>query len=260
MAATLDVACPHCEKQLRVPAELAGKVIRCKNCQGMFEVPSESGTGRPVKDKPAPAKPVAAKPAKAKPAAAAKPVAAKPAKAVSETIPLKDEEPPPPPTPSRKYVDDDDDENPYGVTKDDLDVPRCPFCAIELDPPDTKICLNCGYDLLARRRHETKKVYENTFGDYAKHLGPGIACVLVIVALVTLNVICFLNMRDWLTGSMLDSGEKNKLTEETEFYLPPYCFNLWIGIFSAAISYACGKFAIKRLIFDWRPREKVYKK
>ena len=30
MAATLDISCPHCAKAFKVPAELAGKTIRCK--------------------------------------------------------------------------------------------------------------------------------------------------------------------------------------------------------------------------------------
>ena len=35
---------------------------------------------------------------------------------------------------------DDDAANPYGVTETSL-APRCPHCAYELDPPDSRICL-----------------------------------------------------------------------------------------------------------------------
>jgi len=39
----------------------------------------------------------------------------------------------------------------YGVTETSL-APRCPHCAYELDPPDAKICLHCGYHMTKRRR------------------------------------------------------------------------------------------------------------
>ena len=71
MAATLDISCPHCAKAFKVPAELAGKTIRCKGCQQTFPV------GGAKAGKPATAKP--AKPAKAAPPA--------------DVIPFKDDEP-----------------------------------------------------------------------------------------------------------------------------------------------------------------------
>src|SRR3954468_11336503 len=40
----------------------------------------------------------------------------------------------------------EDGQNPYGVTETSL-APRCPHCAYELDPPDARICLHCGYDM-----------------------------------------------------------------------------------------------------------------
>ena len=241
MAATLDIACPYCSKAFKVPAELAGKVIRCKGCQQMFEV--ESG--------PPPARPAPARTAKARP------VAAKPAPPADDApIPFKEDPPPAPPPPRRPADDDDDDDNPYGLTADTLDVPRCPHCAKELDPPDTKVCLNCGYDLIGRKRHESKKVYETTPGEWALHLGPGIACIFAVIFLLALNIFVFMNMRDWLTGSILDAQEKNKITGEAKFYLPPFCFNLWVGVISAWLMWVSGKFAVKRLVYNWKPEER----
>ena len=46
-------------------------------------------------------------------------------------------------------TEEDDAQNPYGVTETNLD-PRCPHCAYELDPPDARICLHCGYDMIKR--------------------------------------------------------------------------------------------------------------
>ena len=241
MAATLDIACPYCAKAFKVPADLAGKVIRCKGCQQMFEVEAGPRPARPAK--PAPARP-------------AKPAAARPAPAADDApIPFKDDPPPAPP----RRPDDDDDDNPYDLTADTLDVPRCPHCAKELDPPDTKVCLNCGYDLVGRKRHESRVVHETTPEEWIKHLGPGVACVLAILLLIAFNVFVFMNMREWLTGSDLDKAEKHKITGENVFYVPPFCFNLWVGVMSAWLIWVSGKFAVKRLVYDWKPEERKKK-
>ncbi len=244
MSATLETTCPNCGKNLKVPAQFAGKMIRCKQCETTFEVPS------PGAAKPATAKPATAKPATAKPAVP---------KAPDPNAPIKfqDDSPAPPTAGAHSADDDDDNPNPYGVTKDDSDVPRCPFCALELDPPDTKICLSCGYDLLERRRHGSKKVYDTTAGDYFKHWLPAIAWIVVILILISVSVLCALKMNDWLTGSFLDAEEKNDITGKTKFYLPPFCFNIWIWFFSAFIIFKGAKFAYRRLVINWRPQEVV---
>ena len=36
--------------------------------------------------------------------------------------------------------------------------------------------------------------------DWMNHLGPGIIALLIFIALITLDIICLVNMRDWLTG------------------------------------------------------------
>ncbi len=228
MPEPLAVACPNCKKQLKVPPEFAGKTIRCKGCQTAFKVP---GGG------PAPARPVAARPA--------------PPAEASAPIQFLDDEP------AKRPHDDDEDTsaNPYGVIKSDEDIPRCPFCAKELDPPDTKICLNCGYNMLERRRHEARVVYDTTTGDYIKHWLPAIGCLLAIAVMVTISVICGLNMRDWLTGTILDTEEKNEITGKTKFILDPLCFNLFVWVVSAWLSFLAGRFAFRRLILNWRPPE-----
>ena len=233
MAETINTDCPTCGKSFNVPVQYAGKTIRCKECDNTFKVPA------------------------AKPPRAAK--VAKPAKPVDEEadlIPFKEEESPPKPKASR-YDDDEDEENdnPYGLITAGEDIPRCPFCAAELDPPDTKVCLSCGYDMLQRRRRETLAVYEITPMNYFVHWLPAIACIFVIIVVVAVDVLAFMNMRDWLTGSLMDMEEKDELTDKQKFYLPPYCFNLWVGIFSAFIIFMCARFAIRRLILNWKPAE-----
>src|SRR5437870_5782693 len=54
---------------------------------------------------------------------------------------------------------DDENKNPYGVTETSL-APRCPHCAYELDPPDSRICLHCGYDMVRRQRRPSIKTVE----------------------------------------------------------------------------------------------------
>jgi hypothetical protein len=255
MSATLNVKCPNCNKSITVPANLVGKLIRCKGCESPFEVTDPST--KPTK--PAPAKPVAAKPVAAKPAVPTKPpiaITANPVAAAKpiDTAPLAFKDDPPP----AKNDDDEDEEtaNPYGVIKES-DAPRCPHCAKELDPPDARVCLHCGYNLLERRRRESKKVYETTTGDYVKHLLPGVVCIGVIFFLLSISICCGLKMRGWLTGSLLDTDEKNPITGQTIFLVGPLCFNIWLWIICAWLAFLCGRFAIRRLIFNWRPTEIV---
>ena len=95
MATTIVIVCPECKKEMKAPAELEGKKIRCKGC----------GSAVPVKATAAPPSAKAAAPPKpAKAGAASK----KPVK----------------PKPAKKRDDDLGDGKPYDVTTLDL-APRC---------------------------------------------------------------------------------------------------------------------------------------
>jgi DNA-directed RNA polymerase subunit M/transcription elongation factor TFIIS len=48
---------------------------------------------------------------------------------------------------SAKWTEDDDDRKPFVVTETSL-APRCPHCAYEIDPPESLICLHCGYHMI----------------------------------------------------------------------------------------------------------------
>ena len=244
MATSLDVSCPNCRKAFKVPAEFVGKLIRCKNCQAAFEVQDPSA--------PRPAKPVAAKPAKPAQARPAAPAAARPAVPPDPNAPIgfkKEEEEEDPKKPK-----------PYIVAKDDLDVPRCPFCAQELDPPDTKVCLNCGYNLLDRKRVESRTVYEHSSGDYFLHWLPAILSIVAILIFLSCSGFVSIMMRTWMVGSFLDREEKNPITGQEQFYVPPYCFNIWIWVITIWICYKLTRFVIRRLVFNWRPPEVVKQK
>jgi DNA-directed RNA polymerase subunit RPC12/RpoP len=214
---TRSVTCPNCEKPFDVPAAAAGKKIRCKNCQQVFAVPAD--------DPPAVAKPAVAKPAK--------PAVAKPAAS-----------PPPPPVPDPNAPipfaaddEDEDDDSPgakpkvYGVTKDaDEGVARCPFCAIELDPPDSQLCTNCGYDMTIRRRHRTVKTYALTTGDYFKWWWPALLWSFVLTCCggdVLYNFIVMPQTEaEWRKEGILVSDKENPLTKEKDFIIPPVACNV----------------------------------
>ncbi len=254
MAEKLDIACPSCGKLMKVPAEVVGKVIRCKGCAHTFAVADPAAAPKPPVARPAAAK---AAPVKAKPAP--------PADDPSAPLKFQDDPPAPAGPPAEKKVarpfdiDEDENDNPYGVTKDDLDVPRCPFCATELDPPDTKVCLECGYNLLERKRHASKKVYETTAGDYFMHWLPAIAWIVALLLLFTLAIVSTFQMGSWLTGSFLEKDDKNPVTLQPEFYLPPFAFNLCTWVCTCFVASIGLKFVYKRLILNWKPAEVVKK-
>lgn len=243
MADTIPVSCPSCAKGMKVPVAMAGKKIRCKECQTVLTVPTAGGS-KPATAKPAPAKP------------------AKPAKPVGETFQLADApKKPAAPAPAAKKppVDDDDDANPYGITANEFDTARCPFCAVELDPPDTAICLNCGYDMVQRRRHETKKIEAHTQGDYIKHLLPGIACAIVVLIFIAIIYFSLTNMGDLFRHIGLENDTKDDVTGEKKFDVPPGACSLPVIVASLFVIWKAGQFAFKRFVFNWRPVEVVQK-
>jgi DNA-directed RNA polymerase subunit RPC12/RpoP len=155
MADTIDIACSECKKQMKVPADLAGRTIRCKACGHAFVV----------------------KAAKA-PAKAAKATAAK--KPAPKGSPAKDDAPKPPA--QKVYSESEVDPNPYVVTDLDL-TPRCPYCTHEMEEGDI-VCLACGYNTETRIRASTTKTVENTGMDWFLWLLPPILCIFTIFGLI----------------------------------------------------------------------------
>ena len=206
---TRAVNCPNCQKVIQVPAEAAGKKIRCKACQQVFAVP---GTDPPAK--PAVARPAVARPP-AKPAAPPPP-------------------PPPPPADANApipFADDDDDDDDtaggkpkiYGVTKDaDEEIARCPFCTLELEPQDAKICTNCGYDMAVRKRHRTVQTHALTGGDYFMWWLPAILWAGVLLFCGGVVAWSFIALEPTFRKQEIGlKEEKNPLTDEREFIVHP---------------------------------------
>jgi len=234
--ATVDVSCPNCEKTLKVPPSVFGKRVKCKYCEQPFVVrdPDEAvASAKPTKP---------GKPGK---------VSAKPAAS-----------PPPPPAPEKPkspFLDDDDeaDARKIEVVIDDLD-PRCPHCAQLLDPPDAKVCLHCGFNNMTRERAEQKTVWQPDAQDWIMHLLPGIIALVICIALLVLNIIAFIQMREWLGGSFLESDDVDAAGRK-KMHIHPGAFKFLILGISIPIFVPAVKLAYKRLILDYRPPEQIKK-
>ena len=243
MASVAEIPCPNCEKTLKVPDSVFGKKIKCKYCGEPFVADDPDADEAPRKAAVKPSKPggAVAKPKKEEP---------------------KPEEKPAAPAPY-KFQDDDEDAmgakpNPLGVIADDSAVVRCPFCAAELDPPDAKVCLSCGFNNVTRIRAETKKVWAPDSNDWFNHLGPGVGALVICIGLIVLDVVVMLNMREWITGTFLEK-ELPGADGQKAYYVRPSAFVTLIWAATVMPIIGTGLFAIKRLFIDNKPTEKLKK-
>lgn len=214
MAATILIVCPECDKQIKAPANALGKKVRCKSCQAIFVAEERSGKKPPGK----PAKPSSGKSTK-------KPTS-KPAT-----------------TPSRQVDDDDEDPNPY-IMVDMSFVPRCPFCANEMEE-DAIVCLTCGYNTRTREKARMRKVYDLTFGKHLLWLLPGIGCFLAVCLIIAFNTWYLMKIDDLIA-------------EDDSWYLSMWRsggIKLWVVLPSLGAIWLAGKFAVKRLILHPKPPE-----
>jgi hypothetical protein len=228
MANLMEIPCPECDKQMKLPEEMAGKKVRCKACGHVFRVEAETEPVKTSKGGKAPpkpavkAKPLAKPPGKGKddPKAAAKPKA-KP----------------------RGAGDLDEDGNPYGLTEEYLG-PRCPYCAAPMEEGDI-ICLSCGYNTSTRQKQHTKKVFQRTGVDWFLWLFPATLCVITILALIGLDVWYVMkelpkaDEDDWIKWAVFNKGVK-----------------LWVVIATMFAMFFCGVYAVRRFVFHPMPPER----
>jgi hypothetical protein len=160
---------------------------------------------------------------------------------------------------------DDDAANPYGVTETSLS-PRCPHCAYELDPPDSRICLHCGYDMIKRQRRPSIKTYDRTSGDWFMWLLPGIACLLGFFAVIGTAIFYHYYLpyfvlvereADLLLADRL--GAFNKDIAFSSYMFHPG-IEVWLVVFGLWLMWKSGKFAFKRLVLNYLPPEKIKEK
>jgi uncharacterized paraquat-inducible protein A len=224
MSSPVVIACPNCDKPLKVPPAVFGKKIKCKLCQHAFVVQDPDAPARPAKGAKPPPKPAS----------------------------------PPPPPAKNRFDDDDDDGRQIEVISEGDEVARCPHCAKELDPPDAIVCVNCGFNNVTRAKADTKKVWAPTAMDWMSHLLPGIIALAIVIGLIVFNVISFVRMRDWLEGSFLEMEDKDAAGRKRYFVAPGFFITV-IFMVSLVIFVPAAKFAYRRLIKEFRPPETIKK-
>jgi hypothetical protein len=228
MASTFVIACPDCSKQIKVTEEVIGKKIRCKECGGIFPVKKPKETA-PAKNAPT------KKDGKARPPDA-------------EQTKKK--------TAAELEQDDDDGKNPYAIAKDEEDVARCPYCVKELESPDDKVCLHCGFNLETRKRHESVAVHGATGAETFQWLLPGILAAIGVIALLAISIWTISQTKDWLRG-----GWFHELENGVEKFNPkPGCFYFFNISITGFICLHLGRIAYRRLFVDNKPPERMIQK
>jgi hypothetical protein len=228
MPTTIAITCPECKKELKGPAEVLGKKIRCKLCGHTFVAKDGGGKKAPP-------------PPPAKAAKAAKPNRPAP-------TPAKSDLEPPVPGGERDIIalglkeEDAQGKDPYKLTTISL-APRCPQCAAEMDGEDAIICLECGYNTQMRTRHEIKKTYQSTSMDWILWLTPGILAAFVVLAMLG-AIPCI-----WFV--LPPHGN-----DDTPWYasLPAKIYG---SVMCAFIGWICIKFSVRRLIKNPHPPERM---
>ena len=163
--------------------------------------------------------------------------------------------------------EDEDGARPYGVTEMNI-APRCPHCAYEMEPPDARICLHCGYDMVKRMRNPSIKTYDRTFGDWFAWLAPGVGAVVGFGLLVGLCIY----FHYYLPYQMLETKHADALLadrmaafEDKDMEISGYIFHpgieLWLILFCAWVGvWYCLRFAFKRLVLNYLPPERIKEK
>ncbi len=273
MPATITITCPKCKAQLKGPAELGGKRVRCKRCNEAFVIPASTRPDPPTPSRPRPAPPAAspvrpaARPAPPSPKTPAPKTPAPRIPVASQSAPPSEEKP------LYTFISDDEalaqiqsfkakaspgsdfqtiqsqpagaaDRNPYGL--EDISLkPRCPHCANEMPSATAVVCLNCGYNTQTRAHIRTKRTYENTPHDRFMWKLPGFLCAAA--ALGAIGFIVFL----WVGLHPL--AEQNKSAWWTFF--DALWFQIWMSVFCAAAAWFTGQMAYRRLVLEPEPPE-----
>jgi hypothetical protein len=164
-------------------------------------------------------------------------------------------------------TEEDEARNPYGVTETNLD-PRCPHCAYALDPPDSRICLHCGYDMMQRNRRPSIKTFERTAGDWLLWLLPGFAAVLGFLAIIAAGIYYhyylpydILKDKDakLLLDDRLGAFNKDPGPDAVEYMFHPG-IEVWFAVVGLVFMWKSAKFAFKRLFLNYMPPEKIKEK
>jgi hypothetical protein len=160
----------------------------------------------------------------------------------------------------------EDERKAYGVTEVHI-APRCPHCAYEMDPPDARICLHCGYDMVRRTRNESIKTYDRTFFDWVKWLGPGVAGLIGMGVVIGICIY----YHYYLPHQMLSAKDADALLadrmgafQQKEIDFTAYMFHpgieTWVYVIAIWLCWKCLRFSFKRLVLDYMPPERIKEK
>jgi hypothetical protein len=112
---------------------------------------------------------------------------------------------------------------------------------------------------MTRVKADTKKVVAAEATDWLSHLGPGIIALILAIGLIVIDIVCLLNMSEWMAGSALEMEEKNPVTGNVQYYVKPGAFTAMIIAISIPVIIAAATFAVRRLFINYKPEEKVKK-
>jgi DNA-directed RNA polymerase subunit RPC12/RpoP len=130
----------------------------------------------------------------------------------------------------------------YQMTEAIRGVPRCPQCAAELESEEAIICLNCGYNQMTGQRINVVKTYSTTATDILLWRLPGMICAVLTLAMLAFVGYLWIGLRGYEAG------------QEPGWLFPS---QVWGSVLAAFIGWSCGKFAVKRIITDSMPPEKL---
>ncbi len=221
MATTFVIACPDCSKQVKVSDEHVGKKIKCKGCGKIYPVQPPGGA---KKAGPPPVKTASPPPAPVQPAM------------------------------KKAYEEDEDDgQKSYGLQATNDTLPRCPFCAKELESHEARVCLNCGYDTVKRLRPEVKQVYGHSAFELFLWWLPGIMSVLTVIGMIVWYLFFWRLIVGWLEDSAFED-EKGPPPTYIAAASPGF-FRLYHALLIIFLSVPLVRFAYKRLIVKNKPPE-----
>jgi predicted Zn finger-like uncharacterized protein len=241
MTATILIGCPKCKAQLRGPAGLAGRKVRCKGCGHSFL--AQSGTQKvPASSSrtASEANVVGGAEKKQGGPSAYGLLSDEVAKEQIENYRKGAEQPG-----GIQSLDGPAGKPPakaYDLTNISL-KPRCPHCAAELPSEDAVICMECGFDRQNRSTIKTKRTIAVTATDKLLWRLPGF--LGAVVALGVLAFVAFL----WLKPRSAGIDEENLAMMDTVW------FRMWGSVFSGFLISFGIKLAYQRLIADPTPPE-----
>lgn len=132
-----------------------------------------------------------------------------------------------------------------------------------MDPPDARICVNCGYDLVERARRVSVEVYPRTAADFIMWHLPTFGALLGIAAVVCGYLYYHFLLPDkvlseqWATAIKQDRWSYfDKEDAEYTGMMFHWAIEVWLIVIGLFISYRLGRFAFSRLFFHFLPPEK----